>query len=670
MRSIENIGLSSMLTIVFLLMSASASTQPLTVDIRSVDFSGLPRVTFKACIQRDGEIVRGLGASNMTLIENGIPRALSVRCPLATDINSVVLVLDNSGSIFAAMPKLIEASKQLVDSLGPNDEAAIVIFGRDVRVVQGFTTDKMLLKSVLDAMVATGGTALFDASYMACEELSFRSGNRHGVIITDGEDNLSTRTDDEVIALANLIGARLHTIAFDIAPAYRDLMERIAVQTGGAQFFVSRPGDLPTVYATIAALITEPCCIAEYLTGDCVDTLHSLLLTVTEGGDTGRAQLDVTSPSRAEQTMLSLDVPDALTPLATDRGFVLMSPVPSPGIALTMSFVLEYDQNLVDVPLLEFTLGTVTQNQIVKMERISPGATRFTLDRIAPALNTPLLVGFQIKALVADSSRRVGFRIRDILIEGCPTTFFTATDSTLICQCFRTLAVGLDSLKLLSADEEFVLPVKVTGGIELGLTVTADMTLLLPDGAVLLEVTEGNLLEPGSVQWLHRGDTLYVMVRSALPRDTSGILLQLLFANERSKVPRRHDVRTLYTELWQRCCPEDGDLPSITILQDGRCEFLVRRVEESIGLSTAPNPLVPGSEGLVLLSVPEALDASRICVDLLDMQGRSVRRVYEGEARQGEMRIGFDAAGLPAGRYVALLRWNTGVRSVQVVLLR
>jgi hypothetical protein len=647
-----------------------AVAQPLSVQVSGIDFSALPRVTFKACIQRDGEILRGLSGANMTLLENGTPRAVSVRCPDAAELNSVILVLDNSGSIFGALPKLIEASKQLVDNLGDDDEAAVITFGRDVRIAQGFTKDKALLKAALDGMVASGGTALFDASHMACMELSSRPGNRHAVILTDGEDNLSTYSDDDVVALANLIGAKLHTIAFDIAPEYRDLMERMAIRTGGAHFFVSRPGDLPGVYTTIADIITEPCCIVEYETEDCVDTLRTLLFSVTDAGETAMTQEQAVSPARPEQHVVWIDVPDELTPLATDRGFILISPVPAPDIDLTLSFVLQYDQHLVDVPLLPFTLATLTQNQVVKMERIAPGETRFTLDRITPALNTTLLVGFPIKALVADSSRRVGFSIRDIQIAGCPTTFQTATDSTLICQCFRALDVRLDPSLIIEATESFSIPVHIGGGIEPGLTLTADLTIQLPPDLSLTGIGNGDLTDDGVIQWRLDGDLLHVSLRLVQPRDSSGTLLYLHFRSGDVRVARKHNLRLLYTELWQRCCPLDGELPALTILQDGQCEVLLRRVDPGIEVTAAPNPLPAGSNASVLLRVFERDDGALIRLDLMDMHGKSLKRVYDGPVGDGEMRLLLETSGLPAGRYTLLLRGEGIVRSFPVVVLR
>lgn len=645
----------------------SVTAQPLSATITDVDFSALPRVQLRVCIERDGQIVRGLTVDNMALLENGIPRTLSVRCPNATDYNSVVLVLDNSGSIFAALPKLIEAGKQLVDSLGPNDEAAIVTFGRSIQLAQSFTTDKALLKSVLDNMVASGGTALFDACMLGLQELNFRSGNRHAVIITDGEDNMSSSTDADVILEALRIDARLHTIAFDIAPVYRGLMENMAVRTGGAHFFVSRPGDLPTVYATIAALITEPCCMLEYTTADCVDTLRSLLLTIIDGADTVRATAQVTSPGRAAATTLLISVPDEILPNATEYGAIQIVPPPNPDLLLTMSFTIEYDEKLVDIPLVPFTLGTVTQNQLVDMQRIAPGRTRVVLDRIRPALLTTQLLGFPIKALVADTSRIVRFRISEFAIEGCPTVFDANTDSTVICQCFRPLAISMDSILIVNGEEDITIPI-IISDVEPGLLMQLDADIALPDGVELREIRNGTLLPSSVLQWEHEAGTLRFRVRSALPSDTTGTLATLHLRTAASRKPVVHKFAVTYTELWQRCCPEDGTLPELTLIQDGSCEFLLRRVSSAIQTSAAPNP-VNGGVGTVLLRVPEGQAVDYAQVFILDMHGRRVLDIHHGPLPAGETRITFDATHLPAGRYTIATHTPGATPHIQPLLL-
>lgn len=662
-----------LLCAVVLLSPASTQAQQLDVSFESVDYSQLPRVTFKACVREDQLIVRGLDASKITLLENGVPQLITVRCPDPTEINSVVLVLDNSGSMLGAMSKLIEASKRLVDSLGPNDECAVITFGRSITVAQDFTTDKALVKMVLDNMSANGGTALFDASYDGCGLLQPRSGNRHAVIITDGEDNSSTHTEDDVIALANQIGARLHTIAFDIDIAYQGVMEKMAVQTGGVYFFVSRPSELTAVYEKIADIITEPCCIAEYTSDNCVDTLRSLLMTVTHNSRTATAVQNFISPSRAPTSTLSLDVPADMTPLATDRGYIEINPPPSTELTLTLSFVLEYDQDLVDIPVLPFTLATVAQNQVVEMTRVGPGAMRFIFTDIRPALSTTRLVGFPIQALLADSSRYAQFRIRDAEIVGCPTNFEYVLDQMLICQCYRSLDVAMDTTMVLSAKEAVLIPVRVLRGVETALRLQAFATFSLPAEIEDFDVLPGKLLPADALQWRREGDRLILYTpNSVFPSDTAGILVTLRIGPNRSPNVRRFKVELIDSELWQRCCPEGGPTPSLSVLQEGLCDFLIREKRQSVKMRNAPNPFSASDGGRtwVVLEVPAGSAGQTFTLDILDGSGRQLRRLHEGQLSEGGLRVPFDAGGLPSGVYHAVLRSETEVISHAMLYIR
>jgi len=650
--------LSGLLLITALALPATLRAQQLDVAITDVDFSQLPRVTFKACVRENGQIVRGLDESMFMLLENGTPQNISIRCPDPTEINSVALVLDNSGSIFAALPKLVEASKRLVDSLGDNDEAAIVTFGRSIQIEQAFTTDKTRLKNVLDGMVASGGTAMFDAAIEACNQLEQRSGNRHAVIISDGEDNLSSATVDDVIELANLLDIKLHTIAFDIAPDVQDQMRRMAVETGGVYFFVSRPSELTTVYEKIADIITEPCCIGEYVSDNCEYTERSLLLTVNDGSRSGTNQVTLPCPWRSEQSTLTVDVPEELTPLATGRGYIDIAPVPSLELKLTLSFTLVYDENLVEIPLLPFTLATIAQNQLVDMKRISPGRLRFTLSEIEPALATSRLVGFPIQALVADSSKRVSFRIEDPEIVGCPTEFTMVPDSTLICQCFRALDVEMDSLRVYAANERISIPVRISGGLETGLPMLASIAVALPEGADDISVLPGTLVNAEDLEWEISGSRLDVATRgTVLPRDTSGVLVRIVLGPNTGKDVQQHRIALLASELWQRCCPTDGDLPVLRVLQDGNCSVILRRAAPQVEVENAPNPfsVTDGGRTTVILHVPEQLNGADVRLDIHDSRGTHVRTLYHGPLPEGEHHIPFDAGDLPAGTYYAVL---------------
>ena len=82
-----------------IVLSSALPAQPIDLSLEDVNVSQMPRVTFKACIRQNGQIVRGIDTSQILLLENGVPQLLSIRCPDPTETNSVVLVLDNSGSM-------------------------------------------------------------------------------------------------------------------------------------------------------------------------------------------------------------------------------------------------------------------------------------------------------------------------------------------------------------------------------------------------------------------------------------------------------------------------------------------------------------------------------------------------------------------------------------------
>ena len=92
---------------------------------------------------------------------------------------------------------------------GPDDKAFIVIFGH-VPQASRFTNRDELLAYKID-FTPRGGTTLFDAIYLSCNERtddvtpSFR---RVLVILSDGGDNQSRVNRDQAIAAAQTTGTR------------------------------------------------------------------------------------------------------------------------------------------------------------------------------------------------------------------------------------------------------------------------------------------------------------------------------------------------------------------------------------------------------------------------------------------------------------------------------
>lgn len=647
--------------------------QPLQIAFSEVDFGNLPLVSFKVCVQQNGSYLRGLDSTNFVFTENGVPHDLDIHCPDPFKINSVAMVLDNSGSMQPTISKLVEAARMLVDSLGTNDEGAIMTFGRNIDLRQDFTTDKGLLDTALMNMVANGGTPLFDACDSACRMLGARSGNRFAVVITDGQDNLSSRTLDDVIMDANLNSVRMYTIAFNIQPPYDTVVRRMAVETGGQFYSISRPSELTAVYETIAGLITEKCCIAQYITSPCADSMRTLSLSVRKDGSTGAAVQIFNSPARPTSFTLSPPVPKTLTPLATDRGYIRMVPPPSTALGLTLQFTLVYDDNLVDIPILPFTLGTVTQNQVVTMQKIAPGEMQFDLSNIKPALSTTTLVGFPVQALVSDSSRKVGFTIKDVSIGGCPSSFIIEADSMIICQCFRPMYLLSDTTVVAPPLAEVRIPMQISGGLEPSITVLFSATLRIPDGLTFVAFEQASQFPAGAVQWgCDSGMFMLHMDQAALPLDTSGFIGVLVLRTGKTKEAQQYSISTVVAELWQRCCPMAGDYPTLTILQDGICTPLVVARASSPSLSAAPNPFSLSGGGMpaLVVNIPDAYDGKRFSLKIFDLLGNVVLTLADKELGAGVHEFQYAPKFLAGNSYIAVLEFEGQRVSKSLLYLR
>src|ERR1700751_625037 len=103
------------------------------------------------------------------------------------------------------------------------DEAFVMTFDDEPQVVQAFTPDTGKLRDQILRTRAGGGTAVYDAIYQACvQELSHPPRppgdqpdvvRRVMILISDGEDNLSTHTRAEAIEMAQRSSVVIYTIS-------------------------------------------------------------------------------------------------------------------------------------------------------------------------------------------------------------------------------------------------------------------------------------------------------------------------------------------------------------------------------------------------------------------------------------------------------------------------
>jgi len=134
-------------------------------------------------------------------------------------------LLDTSNSIRDRLKFEQDAANNFLFSVlrRNKDEAFVMTFDDEPEILQGFTSDTGALRDKILRTRAGGGTAVYDAIYEACfKELSHPPRppgdqpdvvRRVMILISDGEDNLSTHTRTEAIEMAQRTSVVIYTIS-------------------------------------------------------------------------------------------------------------------------------------------------------------------------------------------------------------------------------------------------------------------------------------------------------------------------------------------------------------------------------------------------------------------------------------------------------------------------
>jgi len=186
-----------------------------TVRITQVDTSQFPQVTaYVSVTDVNGEPV-GVAASQLVLDENGVAinpdyvAGVGEVGPLTT-----LLVIDISGSMnsLGKLAAAKDAAKAYVNQSRPNDATGLLTFNTQYEYVQSLTTDSQVLVAAIDGLGAYDDTAMYDALMGGVEILGPVSGRKAIIVLTDGMDNRSKSTPEDVITSIGPAGLSISTV--------------------------------------------------------------------------------------------------------------------------------------------------------------------------------------------------------------------------------------------------------------------------------------------------------------------------------------------------------------------------------------------------------------------------------------------------------------------------
>jgi Ca-activated chloride channel homolog len=202
------------------------------------------------------------------------------------------LLMDTSNSIRPRLQFEKEAATNFVSNTlrKDRDQMFVMTFDSDPQVVMNYTNDAEKLRIAIDAQHAGGGTALYDAMLKAADMLVNAPPVKNGspevhrvlVVISDGDDNLSSHTRADVIDALGRAGIQVYTIStsiqwitpeesndprkkFDRKWGKTDgdqVLQKFADETGGRSFFPYHVDDVLQGFESISIEIRS-----QYLLG-------------------------------------------------------------------------------------------------------------------------------------------------------------------------------------------------------------------------------------------------------------------------------------------------------------------------------------------------------------------------------------------------------------------
>ena len=177
------------------------------------------------------------------------------------------LLVDTSASVNSRFRFEQQAATQFLRKIVRQglDQAFVLGFADHARITQDYSDDPGQLAAGVAALRNGGGTALFDAIHTACVKLSAAQGNdpvaRVLVVLSDGDDNASKTTLDQVMNMAQIlditiyaINTRGETVDFSnlgLTAKGDAAMKEIAEQTGGRSFVHMSSRELTRAFSAI-----------------------------------------------------------------------------------------------------------------------------------------------------------------------------------------------------------------------------------------------------------------------------------------------------------------------------------------------------------------------------------------------------------------------------------
>jgi Ca-activated chloride channel family protein len=216
---------------------------------------------------KGGNYLTNLERDAFAVFEDGVKQDVEffsrAQLPIA-----LALLLDTSASMESKLATAQEAAVGFARRLRPDDAASVIDFDSRVTILQPFTNEAASLERAIRDTAAGGSTSLYNAIYIALNEIkksrakSAEEVRREAIVLlSDGEDTSSLLPFEEVLELAKRSETSIYAIGirskndFETSRGFKEadfVLRQLARETGGRSFFPTEVEELPSIYTQIA----------------------------------------------------------------------------------------------------------------------------------------------------------------------------------------------------------------------------------------------------------------------------------------------------------------------------------------------------------------------------------------------------------------------------------
>ena len=213
-------------------------------------------VLVEAAVQdSQGRFVKSIPSNGFRLFEDGVAQTIDLARHEMVGA-TFALLIDSSASMSRRLPFVQRTAATLGDYMTPEDRTIVAPFSKGLLAITGPTNDRKTVDEAIRAIQASGGTAILDSLAGLSRSLPESTGRRAVILITDGYDENSKASVEEVIAALKESRVTVYCVAIGgvagISLKGEKVLRRIAKETGGRVFMPANDEQLEHVHSALA----------------------------------------------------------------------------------------------------------------------------------------------------------------------------------------------------------------------------------------------------------------------------------------------------------------------------------------------------------------------------------------------------------------------------------